>query len=100
MTNMKTKNQTFNDFCQYNCDGMYQPLLPYDEQCTGYKQLKKMVEENIEPATMEEIHRWENFPTEEELFSQPDIKYLRFLHTILRPHIIENWNYIKNLEIE
>ena len=43
MTNMK--KQTFNEFCQYNCDGMYSPKFPDKKQCTGYLQLKKMVKE-------------------------------------------------------
>ena len=59
-----------------------------------------MIIEKIEPASLDEIKRWENNPTEEELISIPDIKYLRFLHTNLRAFIIENWNEIKNLKID
>lgn len=94
------KTRTFNEFCRKNCDRLYDPKFPDDAQCTGYHQLKKMVIEQIEPASLDEIKRWENNPTEEELISIPDIKYLRFLHTNLRAFIIENWNEIKNLKID
>jgi hypothetical protein len=93
------KNLTFNEFCHKYCDGLYEPRLSEDKQCTGYTQLKKMVIENIEPASLEEIDRWGNTPTTEELFSEPDIKYLRFLHPLLRPYVIENWQTIKTLDI-
>lgn len=88
---------TFNEFCHRYLDGLYEPRLSDDEQCTGYKQLKKMVVENIPPASWEEIYRWENNPTNEELWSKPDIKYLRFLHPLLRPIIVEHWSVIITL---
>jgi hypothetical protein len=94
MTNIKT----FNEFCYKCCDGLYEPRLSDDVQSTGYKQLKKMVVENITPASLEEIERWEKNPTNDELISPPDIKYLRFLHVLLRPYIIENWEIIKTLK--
>jgi hypothetical protein len=81
-----------------HCDGLYDPNFPDDVQCTGYKQLKKMVKEKIKPASLEEIERWESEPTKEELMATPDIKYLRFLHPVLRPYIIENWDIIKKLK--
>lgn len=90
---------TFNSFCEKYLDRMYTPGLPDDQQSTGYLQLKKMVKEGITPATLEEIERWENNPTEKELFSQPDIKYLRFLHPIVREYVIAHWKNIKELEI-
>jgi len=93
------KKLTFNEFCYKHCDGMYEPRLPQEAQCTGYIQLKKMVIEQIEPASLAEISRWENSPTTEELFSEPDIKYLRFLHPLLRPYVIKNWQIIKMLDI-
>ena len=93
------KKLTFNEFCRKHCDWMYDPRLPQEFQCTGYIQLRKMVIEQIEPASLEEMHRWENNPTIEELFSKPDIKYLRFLHPLLRPYIIKNWDVIKTLEV-
>ena len=96
---MSMKKLTFNEFCRNCCDGMYEPRLSQDTQCTGYIQLKKMVIENIAPASLEEISRWENNPTTEELFSEPNIKYLRFLHPLLRPFIIENWKIIKTLDV-
>ena len=60
---------------------------------------KRMVIENITPASIKEIERWENNPTKEELFSKPHIKYLRFLHPVLRPFIIENWDKIKLMKV-
>ena len=97
MNNMK--KLTLNEFCCKCCDGMYEPRLPQEAQGAGYIQLKKMVIEQIEPASLDEINRWENTPTDEELFSKPNIKYLRFLHTLLRPYIIENWQTIKTLDV-
>ena len=58
-----------------------------------------MVVEQIKPASLAEINRWENNPTIKELFSVPNIKYLRFLHPLLRPYVIKNWEIIKNLDV-
>lgn len=96
---MKMRKLKFNKFCDKYCDRMYNPKLPEESQCTGYVQLKKMVTNNITPASLEEIHRWEINPTYEELSSVPDIKYLRFLHPNLRPFIVNNWEEIKLMEI-
>ena len=90
----------FDNFCFKCCDGLYNPKLPLESQCTGYYMLKKMVDENIEPFSLSEIERWEKNPTMEELLDIPDIRYLRFLHTLLRPHIIKNWQHIKNLKLK
>jgi hypothetical protein len=91
---------TFNKFCHEYCDGLYDPKFPDEKQCTGYLQLKKMVVEGITPASFEEIERWEKRPTVLEMFSTPDIKYLRFLHPLLRPYVIKNWDSIKKMTIE
>jgi hypothetical protein len=88
---------TFEDFCHQACDGLYDPKFPLESQCTGYKQLLKMISEYTEPASPEEMKRWEKHPTLEELLSPPDLKYLRFLHHNLRPYIIEHWDAIVNL---
>jgi hypothetical protein len=96
---MIMKKITFNEFCNKCCDNLYDPNFSENLQCTGYLQLKKMVVENITPASLDEIKRWEENPTNEELFSIPDIKYLRFLHPLLRTMIVENWNIIKKLKI-
>ena len=88
---------TFDEFCHQICDGLYDPKFPLESQCTGYKQLLKMISESIEPASLEEMKRWEKHPTLEELLSTPHIKYLRFLHFNLRPYIIEHWDGIVNL---
>ena len=94
------KKLTFNEFCAEYLDRMYEPRLLQEQQSTGYLQLRKMVVENVTPASLSEMVRWENNPTDDELFSIPDIKYLRFLHPLLRPIIVENWSRIKRMEIE
>ena len=99
MMNMK-ETTTFNDFCEKILDGMYEPSLPFESQCTGYKLLRKMVVDDITPATKEEFDRWRNNPTIEELSSPPDLKYLTFLHELTRPIIREHWDKIKKLKIE
>lgn len=96
---MKTVRGTFNNFCKESCDGLYEPNLPYEAQSIGYKQLRKMIEEGIAPASLKDIERWEKEPTIKEVMSDPDIRYLRFLHPILRIFIINNWSYIKDLEL-
>lgn len=98
MTNMK--NLTFNEFCNQYCDGLYDPRFEDIDQCSGYLYLKKILIDNITPASLEEVKRWETEPTQEELYGVPDLKYLRFLHPILRPVIIDNWDFIKNLKID
>lgn len=95
MTRMK-----FNDFCYNDCDGLYDPHFPLEDQCTGYKMLRKMVKEKMTPFSIEETKRWESNPTTHELFSEPDIRYLRFLHPVLRPLVISNWNRISEMDLE
>jgi hypothetical protein len=53
----------------------------------------------ITPASLDEISRWENNPTMKEMLSIPDIRYLRFLHPLLRHYIVNNWDIIKSLEV-
>ena len=55
--------------------------------------------ENITPASMDEIKRWENHPTQEEFLSIPHIKYMRSLHPLLRVYVINDWELIKTLKI-
>lgn len=98
MKNMK--NITFNEFCNKFCDGLYDPRFNDNNQCSGYLYLKKIVIDKITPASISETIRWETEPTQDELHNIPDLKYLRFLHPILRPFIIENWDFIKSMEIE
>lgn len=92
------ENSSFNDFCQNYCDNLYTPGIPDDEQSTGYKNLLKMVNEGIEPATLNEIKIWEKDINI--IFETPSLKYLRFLHPNLRPFIIDNWDLIKKLKIK
>lgn len=96
---MKKEKVTFNEFCYKCCDGLYNPRFTEEEQCTGYLELKKMVINKIKPASLKEIERWEKYPTSEELFQTPNVKYLRFLHPLLRPLIIEHWGEILKMEI-
>jgi len=93
------EKMTFNEFCYEECDRLYDPRFTEEEQCSGYKLLKKMVVEGVKPATYKEMNRWETSPTLEELHSVPDIKYLRFLHPILRYYILPRWNEIKNMQV-
>ncbi len=99
MTPKKEKRLTFNEFCERILDRMYDPRISEEAQCTGYHLLKKMVIENITPATKEEFDRWRNNPTLEEIMSTPHIKYLNFLHVRIRPFVIEQWDKIKELEL-
>lgn len=92
-------NITFNEYCVKFLDRIYTPELPDEQQSTGYLQLKKMIKENITPVSLEEIKKWENNPNIQELIVTPDIKYMRFLHPILREYVIENWKTIKQLKI-
>jgi hypothetical protein len=89
---------TFDEFCHKICDGLYDPEFPLEEQCTGYTELRKMAIENIRPASLEEMKRWEIKPTLEELFAVPDVKYLRFLHFKTRNFVVENWDLIIKLD--
>lgn len=93
------KEVTFNEFAVKHCDRLFTPNLPYEMQSTGYKKLRHMIEYQIIPATKEECLRWENKPTQEELLSIPDDKYMRSLHPNLRNFIQENWELIKDLKL-
>lgn len=97
---MKMNKLTFNDFCEYYCDGLYDSKFPLESQCSGYKKLREMVINQITPASLSEMERWENEPTKDELINTPDIKYLRFLHPILRPIIVEHWEKIKTFKVD
>jgi len=92
-------NLTFNDFCEKHCDGLYDPKFDYGEQCSGYKQLKLMVEQQITPATKEETERWEQYPTILELGQIPETKYMRSLHPLLRTFVRDNWEMVKHLKL-
>lgn len=83
------------DFANKICDKLYDYNLDEENQSSGWKTLKKMVLEKIEPATLEEIERYENNPTKEELFSIPDIKYMRVFHVKMRSFLIKHWEVIK-----
>lgn len=93
------KTISFNQFCHKHLDGLYDPNFDYDQQCSGYKQLREMIVYNISPASREEIERWEKNPTIKELKEVPKTKYMRNLHPILRLAIIDNWDNIKNLKL-
>lgn len=88
------------EFCINVLDNMYTPNIPFENQCNGYKTLIKMLEEGIEPASEEEILRWETNPTQEELLSIPHLKYLRAFHPLIRPVLIKHWETIKNMRYD
>jgi hypothetical protein len=96
---MRKTKITFDEFCHTICDGLYDPKFPLEAQCTGYKDLLKMIAENIRPASLEEMKRWETSPTQDELLEVPDIKYLRSLNFMLREYIVENWDGIMKLDL-
>ena len=79
----------FKKFC-YKLE-IYTVDLPYDQQCTGYKKLKELIESGIPAANKEEYNRWKEFPTEEELESAPELKYLTFLHPSLANFLRSDW---------
>lgn len=91
---------SFNEFCEKFCDRLYDPRIEFENQSTGYKLLRKMVINGNTPASIEEMLRWEKSPTTDELFCKPDIKYLRFLHPILREYVVSNWSYIKDMQVD
>ena len=95
---MKNK-LTFNEFCEEYLDKLYDSRFEFEEQCSGYKQLRRMVEQGITPATKEATKRWEKYPSELELGQIPDDKYMRSLHPMLKETVRDNWYYIKKLEI-
>lgn len=80
----------YNKFC-YKI-GMYTLDVPYDQQCTGYKKLKELVESGIPAANHEEYIRWTKYPTEEELENAPELKYLTFLHPSLANFLRAEWD--------
>jgi len=93
------KQITFNEFCHQYCDGLYDPRFGPEYQCSGYNQLKQLLIDGLTPASKVEMTRWETNPTKEELFSKPDVKYLRSVHPILREFIVKNWDIIKTLPL-
>lgn len=80
---------TFNQFCFIHLDGLYDPRFDYEDQCNGYKMLRQMILDDITPAAIEGVDgiKYEN----------QYIKGLKFLHPVLRPHIIKYWEPIKEM---
>lgn len=91
--------KNFNEYCVKVLDRFYTPNIPLENQSSGYKQLRLMVQEQIIPATKEETERWEKHPTILELGQIPKTKYMRSLHPLLRDYVRNNWETIKNLEL-
>ena len=91
--------KTFNSLCYNALDKLYDPMYELDEQPTGYKLFREMVQKDIKPASLEEIERWTNNPTPEELMETPPLKYMQFLHPNVRPFVIKHWEFIRNLPI-
>lgn len=72
--------------------GIYTLNIPYDQQSTGYKKLKELMESGVPVATNEEYTRWKDFPSKEELSNIPELRYLNFLHPSLANFIRAEWN--------
>ena len=86
----------FEEYCYKSLDGLYDPLFPEKDQSSGYTLLKLTLEQNITPATKEEVNKW---------YADPDARpykdflaYLQFLHPVLRNYVRDNWDIIKNLK--
>lgn len=94
---MQKEPLTFKEFCFKYCDTLYNPNLPDNAQCTGFNLLRKMVLENITPASAKECEEWEK--SRDNIFETPELKYLRFLHPNLRPFIREQWDKIKKMDV-
>ena len=94
-----TQKINFNDFCVKYLDRLYTPNIPLENQSSGYKQLRLMVQKEIAPATKEETDRWEKHPTILELGQIPETKYMRNLHPLLRDYVRDNWELISKLKI-
>jgi hypothetical protein len=73
---------------------IYDPEFGYDSQCNDYKKLKELVESGIPAATNEEYMRWDEHPTQEELDSPTELKYLTFLHPNLAKIFRIDWESI------
>lgn len=66
---------TLEQFAETSCDRLYNPQLGEDAQCTGWYQLKKMVQEQLPPS---------------------DENMVCF-HPNLREFLIRNWEKIKKM---
>lgn len=73
---MPRRKPTLDEYCFHCLDRMYEPRLDYESQCTGYKVLRKMAEEKK--------------------YTQAD---LYAFHKLLRPVIIQDWNFILKLTL-
>lgn len=71
--------------------GIYDSNFEEHEQCGGYKTLKKFIDFGQTAATEEEYKRWITTPTDEELNSSPELKYLFFLHPDLARMLRRKW---------
>lgn len=72
--------------------GLYNIKFIYEYQCNGYKKLKELVESGIPAVTNEEYMRWKEHPTQEELDSLPELKYLTFLHPHMATMLRQEWD--------
>ena len=88
---------TFNDFCYNQLDGLYNPRFNYEDQCSGYKMFRQMLLDDITPATKDEMEDFENNVSIGMEYHKQYVKCLGFLHPVLRPFIVDNWDNIKLL---
>jgi hypothetical protein len=85
----------FGDYKHY----LLNPTL-YSAKGSGYHQVRRLILSGLVPFTKEELEKYLNNPTEEELFSpQPD-QTLCSVHPSSRELILEYWWYIKELKID
>jgi hypothetical protein len=89
------RRMKFNEFCHRICDGLYDPRFPMEDQCSGYHQLRNVVLNKIPPHPLE-IKDWLDDPES----PPPQERYLRALHPKLRKFVIDNWDKIKELEVD
>ena len=48
---IRNNKMTLEDFAHRYCDVLYEPMLPTDCQCTGWKVLRSMVKNKTAPTT-------------------------------------------------
>lgn len=70
---------------------IYDIEFSYEKQCDGYKKLKKLIESGVRAATAKEYQEWKDSPTQTQLFSTNDLKYLQFLHPTLASVLRTRW---------
>lgn len=71
---------------------LYDPRIDFQNQCSGYKKIVQMLNENVIPATKSEYDSFIN-----DKRKPVKLKYLFFIHPNLRNIIRKNWDLIVKL---